>query len=128
MVAGLVVGGGGVWFLTRRPAPSPPPAGVPLSLAQDRAHRVSDLRYRLSLTIPESRSEPVRGHLTASFELRDARQPLALDFAQPADHVSAIVINGHAADVRAGNGHLMMPTRRLQEGANQIDLDFVAGD
>ena len=128
MIAGLMVGGGGVWLFTRRPAPTPPAAGVPLSLAQERASRVSDLRYALSLTIPVARRDPVRGHLTASFVLRDARRPIAFDFAQPADHVSAITVNGHAVEVHAGNGHVMIPTRRLEEGANRIQFDFVAGD
>ena len=70
----------------------------------------------------------MRGHVVASFSLRDRARPLAFDFAHPANHVSAIVANGRTVDVRAANGHLIIPARRLAEGSNRIEFDFMAGD
>ncbi len=128
VLAGLALGGGGVWLLTRRPPPPPPATGIPQSLAEERAARVSNLAYALSLSVPERRRDPVRGRVIVSFSLKDARRPLAFDFAPGADHVSALLANGRSVAVGAANGHLVLPARRLKEGANRIELEFTAGD
>src|SRR5437870_1004900 len=88
------IAAGGVWLLTHRPAPPLPAAGVPLALAEDRARRITDLRYDLSLSVPPSRTDPIQGRLIASFTLADATQPLAFDFAQPVDHLVRTLANG----------------------------------
>ena len=54
--------------------------GVPLRLAEDRADRISDLEYELTLRIPASVDEPIDGLMLAAFNLSDAGRPLALDF------------------------------------------------
>src|SRR5512132_1416568 len=63
--------------------PAPPGEGVPLSLARDRARRISHLRYELHFTIPPQAAAPLRGRVTLRFTLRDASQPLVLDFSPP---------------------------------------------
>ena len=60
-----------------------PDAGIPLWLAEDRARRVSDLRYEIHLRIPARKTDPVTGRLAATFALHGADSPLAFDFAQP---------------------------------------------
>src|SRR6185436_7770186 len=57
-----------------------PEAGVSEALARDRASRISQLRYDLSLAIPSDRQAPVAGRVTITFELSDASKPLAIDF------------------------------------------------
>ena len=113
--------------IERRPPPAAPP-GVPLALADERAARVSDLRYALSLTVPPSRSEPVRGRIVASFSLSDARTPLYFDFAQEADRLVSVVANGRAMDAPPINGHVAIPARRLNAGPTVIEYEFIAGD
>ena len=71
-------------------APPPAAAGVPLTLAQARAARVSALRYELRFVVPAVVTEPVAGTEMIRFELADASAPLALDFSEPADRISAL--------------------------------------
>jgi aminopeptidase N len=74
------------------PRVSPNPmleSGVSFALAEDRAHRISDLRYDLRFSIPASPAEPVTGEATLAFDLSDASRPLVLDFLPSAAGVSA---------------------------------------
>ena len=123
----IAAAGAGAYLWTRR-TPEAPAAGIPLGLADDRAARVSNLRYDVKFQIPSKRSEPVRGSLTARFTLSDAGQALSFDFAQPADQVGAVRANQTAIEPVIGNGHIVIPSRGLVAGDNQIEIDFVAGD
>ena len=44
--------------------PAPPAPGVPLSLAEERARRLSDLRYDLHVSVPRDVASPVTGEAT----------------------------------------------------------------
>ena len=101
-----------------------PGAGVPLELAGDRAARISNLRYQLHFSIPESQAEPVRGRATIRFDLRDATAPLALDFAGPFAAVS--LADGGRAEM--ANEHLVIPPSSLKQGANEIAIEFQSAD
>ncbi len=65
-------------------ADTPPGPGIPLPLAQERARRISDLRYDLHFSIAAEPGSPITGrvgdHVSRS---EDARRSLALDFAPP---------------------------------------------
>ncbi|HEV3215096.1 MAG TPA: M1 family aminopeptidase [Vicinamibacterales bacterium] len=102
--------------------------GIPQALAVDRAGKIRSLRYGLSLSIPERKQDPIRGHETLRFDLTDASQPLQLDFAQPADRVSSITANGKALSVDSAHGHLILPAASLGRGTNELSVDFTAGD
>ena len=67
--------------------------GVPETLARERAEAISSLRYELSFGIPEKRTEAIRGSETVRFALR-APHRVVLDFAQPRDRVSTILVGG----------------------------------
>jgi aminopeptidase N len=101
-----------------------PGPGVPLTLAQERARRVSDLRYDLRFAIPADRSAPITGAVTIAFTLADASRPLALDFVKPA----RITGGRDAAGLAVTDEHVIVPPARLREGHNEISLEFVAGD
>jgi aminopeptidase N len=115
-----------VWLIPRDPPA--PPAGVPLALAEARAARVSDLRYEATFKIPGRRDEPVQGRVEVTFELADPTQPLALDFAQPTDHLKKVTANAHDLPARVQNGHVVIPPRALVKGRNSVELQFTAGD
>ncbi len=102
--------------------------GVSLALAEDRARRVSDLRYALSLTVPRDPGAPLAGRATLRFHLADATSPLVLDFETTRDHVHTLEVNGAAAPIVFEAGHLEVPAAALGEGANEIRIDFTAGD
>jgi aminopeptidase N len=128
LILGLIVGVGvAVYFVLRR-EPPPPAAGVPLALAEDRAARVSSLRYELRFHIPAKRDEPIAAHLSAAFSLRDAAAPLAFDFAQSTDHLKTVEANGHQVTPRVQNGHVVIPARALVAGENAVEIEFIAGD
>ncbi|MCC7010901.1 MAG: hypothetical protein IT184_18965 [Acidobacteria bacterium] len=118
--------GGLIWHLSHR-AVVPDP-GVPLALARDRAARVRDLRYAVSLHLPASLADPVTGRVTISFTLSDASSALALDFRQPASHLRRVVARNRDVAVSPVNGHIVLPASALEVGRNTIDLEFVAGD
>ena len=103
-------------------------AGVPLELARDRRARIEDLRYRIDLSIPAEREEPITGVLEAGFRLSDAETPLAFDFAAAAGEVRAVFVNGGEVDVDWRDEHLVIAAEELEIGDTEVKIDFVAGD
>jgi aminopeptidase N len=125
VVALAAAAGTYVWM---RRDPEPPAAGVPLGLAQDRAARISNLRYEAKFQVPARREEPVRGSVMARFALADTNRPVAFDFAQPPEQVGAVRANQRTIQPVVANGHIVIPTSALVAGENAIELEFVAGD
>jgi len=105
----------------------PPGPGIPLALAEDRARRISDLRYDLHFVVPDARTERLQGTARIAFTLSDASRPLALDFAPP-DGVRSVSIGGTAARLEASTDHLVIPASHLREGRNEVTIAFTAGD
>jgi aminopeptidase N len=97
--------------------------GVPFARADDRARRVTDLRYELRFAIPDRPAEPVRGEATISFHLSDASRPLALDFLP-----SAAGVTRASVPLGAAPEHLLIAPADLREGANRITIAFTAPD
>ena len=102
--------------------------GVALTLAQERAARIRDVRYDLRFSVPETMTAAVTGSVTLQFTLTDPSRPLVLDFAGSPDSVR---------DVRAGatlvrsdirNEHIVIPASALRQGGNTITLSFDASD
>ncbi|HEX6324365.1 MAG TPA: M1 family aminopeptidase [Vicinamibacterales bacterium] len=122
-----------VFLVTRlrdRPVfePAVPDAGIPLTLAEDRAQRVTDLRYFVTLRVPAAKDQPIRSRMVATFRLLDAGEGLAFDFAQPSDKLLAVTANGGGVTPRVENGHVVIPAGTLLEGDNRVEMDFIAGD
>ena len=109
------------------PADTPPGPGVPLTLAEERAKRIKDVRYDLQLSIPAEASAPVTGRVTISFQLTDASRPLALDFA-PRDCMRGARVGGKPVTLATTVDHLIVPAAELRDGRNEISIDFVAGN
>jgi aminopeptidase N len=116
-----------VWLVVQR-EPPPPGPGIPLTVAETRASRITDLRYQATFRVPAARRDPVRGNLVATFMLSNARAPLAFDFAQPNERLLSVNANGRAIPARITDGHILIPPARLVRGANRIELEFLAGD
>lgn len=120
------------WWLAQRMGSrivtvTPPAAGISQTLASERAANISSVRYALALNIPSQKQEPVRGTVTVRLVVAE-RAPLIFDFAQPAEKVSSIQVNGQTVAVRAEHGHLVVPAESLKRGENVIDISFTAGD
>src|SRR5205823_7906411 len=109
--------------------PGAPEPGVSASLAQQRARRISDLRYNLSFSIPSDRNASIAGRAAIAFRLTDASEPLVIDFnPNRARAVHAIESNGTAIEARHINQHLVVPAAALHAGGNVVTIDFDAGD
>ena len=113
----------GAWPQTADPAP-----GVARALAEQRAGRVSDLRYELRLSIPPQKDQPITGRNVVRFKLARSDQALVLDFDPDRPQPVGITSNGQPTEARSVNGHLVIPPERLMHGENVIEIDFTAGD
>jgi aminopeptidase N len=107
---------------------SAPAAGVPLSLAEERARRISGLRYDLDFSVPAAISEPLRGRAAIKFSLSDSSAPLALDFSEPKERITSLTGNGRPTSFDVVNGHIVLPASALARGENEIAIEFLAGD
>jgi aminopeptidase N len=105
-----------------------PAAGVPLDVATRRAAVVRNLRYDLSLSIPDARSSPIEGSVAIRFVLKDAASPLVLDFETSRDHVKSVESNGRPVAFTYVNGHIVIPPAALAAGENTVRILFTAGD
>ncbi len=124
----VLAAGAAALFVLRRPAPAPPEAGIPDSLASERAARITDLRYDVTFRIPAKRTDAVSGHLRATFTLSDATRPLAFDFAQPAERLLAMHANARIIEPNVQRQHVIIPADALVAGDNLVEFEFVAGD
>lgn len=104
--------------------------GISEALAEDRAARISDLSYEVSLDIPAARAEPIKGSITARFTLSHVKAPLAFDFAQPSEKFLGATVNGTPApEATSADGHIVVTAGSLLPGRqNEITLQFIAGD
>ncbi|MQA31516.1 MAG: aminopeptidase [Luteitalea sp.] len=115
---------------TNRGGAQPPPAaGISTALAEERAARLSDLRYDLSFRLPGDRRERVTGRVTITFRLQNPSMPLALDFApgRP-DAIRSVTAGDVPIEARVADGHVVLPSSALRAGLNTIAIDFDAGD
>jgi aminopeptidase N len=110
-----------------QPADQPAGPGIPVALAEERAQRMSDLRYDLQFSVPREPTAFITGRVTISFVLEDATRPLALDLASP-QRVTTAAINGKPSAVVRLPDHLVMPASDLRAGKNEVTIEFVAGD
>jgi aminopeptidase N len=105
-----------------------PAAGVPLDIATRRAAAISNLRYELTLSIPDTLATPLTGSTTIRFDLKDAASPLVIDFETSREHVKSVAANGKPAAFTYTNGHIVVPAASLVAGANTVAIGFNAGD
>lgn len=96
--------------------------GVSTLLARDRAARVSDVRYDLTLDL--TARDSASGRLVARFALRRARDVI-LDFRGP--FLGQVRANGRlVTDVEFNKHHILIPAKYLRQGANRLDFEFSA--
>ncbi len=105
-----------------------PDSGVPLAVATHRAANITNLRYELALSIPDTVSAPLTGTTTLRFALKDPKAPLVIDFETSRDHVTSVETNGSPATFTYVNGHIVVPAASLVAGDNTIRIAFKAGD
>ena len=81
------------------PSNGVPDTGVPLTLAQ--CPGGPDIRISgmiLHFTIPAAATEPLAGRSTIRFQLKEASAPLPLDFSEPAQRITSLLVNGRTVE------------------------------
>ncbi|HUB18671.1 MAG TPA: M1 family aminopeptidase, partial [Acidobacteriaceae bacterium] len=99
------------------------PDGIPRSLAESRAARVSDLHYQLDYNLVP-RAPTTDATETLRFNLTNNAQPLLLDFRDGA--VSSLTLNGAPISTAIDHGHLILPAANLRPGPNTVEAHFTA--
>ncbi|MCA1586480.1 MAG: hypothetical protein LC791_17480 [Acidobacteria bacterium] len=121
-----------ILFTLVSPAPADadenPASGISRSLAESRSARISNLRYELHLWIEKLAGEAIVGRNIIRLDLTDNAAPLTLDFATSPAHVKRLEANGRPATFKWVNGHIVVAAEALKTGANEVSIDFTAGD
>ena len=100
-----------------------PGKGVSRDLARQRAARITNLRYRLSLELgPGTDRMPGRAEIT--FDL-NGTDPAILDFRDGS--IRDVTVNGSAAVADQVDGHIVIPGRYFGAKRNTIALQFESG-
>jgi len=107
---------------------STPESGVSRTLAEQRSRTLSEIRYELTFTIPDSLQERIRGEETIRFNLSVNGQPFVIDFNAPPESVLSVQMQGKELAYEVTNGHIVIPRDSLQRGQNAISIEFLAGD
>ncbi|WP_460617670.1 M1 family aminopeptidase [Hymenobacter ruber] len=118
---------------TLRPTPSVEPAppitsGVSEVLAQARRATSSSVAYNLSFTIPAQKDEPIEVVEQVSFNLKDNRHPVQLDFKAPTEYLHRLTLNGQQLAIDHHDEHLVLPAAGLKLGHNVVKIDLRAGE
>ncbi len=95
-----------------------PETGISEALAAERSSRISNLRYELSLEVPEQRDRPLLGKARIRFDLKQPEKAVVLDFAPGAANITRA-----NTDWKAENGHLILPP-----GTKDFEVEFRLGD
>ena len=100
-------------------------AGVPQSLARERAASIRNVRYALSLDV--TRRDTAYGSVNVQFTRTNARD-VVLDFRGLG--VDSVIANGTALDAKLPSvwdrAHVRVPARALRAGANNVRLVFAS--
>jgi aminopeptidase N len=105
-----------------------PKPGVAKDLAVMRKACIASPFYRLKVSIPALKSEPIAASLDLSFEFNATVQDLILDFTPGAGSIRVLQLNGQSCNWRYVNGHIIIPARQARLGTNRLRIDFNMGE
>ncbi|MBE0651607.1 MAG: hypothetical protein IH595_12315 [Bacteroidales bacterium] len=108
--------------------PLPLQKGVSIELNNLRKATISEPVYKLYFNIPEQKTDPIAGNLTLSFNLKNKKYPVILDFQNSKQFIHQVIANGKISHYDFKNEHVIIPVNELNKGTNIIKIDFTAGD
>ena len=119
-----------VWFLLTgcQPEEVDTSPGVSRKLAEHRAETLSNIRYDLRLSIPDSLHQKIRGELSVHFDLKTASQPVVLDFTGPRESVLTVLMDRRLIPYQVIDEHIIIPRSVFERGSNSIEIVFWAGE
>jgi aminopeptidase N len=103
--------------------------GVSKELAEVREKQLSDITYSVFFDIPDSLNEEIKGKVTIKFMFSTSEnEPLIIDFQNTKEKILAVKINQQSGKYKFENQHIIIPRRKLKEGNNTIEIDFISTD
>lgn len=98
------------------------PEGIPRKLARQRAVNISDVHYKLWLSL-SSHATDIPGSIEITFALKQPSETL-IDYSDGL--LKGMVINGQTGETKAQSGHIILPAASLHAGQNTVDLKFTS--
>ena len=98
------------------------PEGLPRQLAREQAANISDVHYKLSLTLTPHATD-VPGTVEITFALERPTETL-LNYRD--GELKSVRINGNAVEARTANGHIFIPAGSLHAGQNTMRAEFIS--
>jgi aminopeptidase N len=105
-----------------------PDKGVSFALNENRKATIDSIHYDLELDIPESKKAAIKGKERISFLLKNASEPVILDFSADSTHLISVKVKGEDVGYAFNNEHIVIDAEDLKEGKNEVEIEFVAGD
>lgn len=102
--------------------------GVSLELAQYRKKYLSDIHYHLSMHIPAEKDLAVSGKVTIDFHQSRAQRGVVIDFRGGQQNIHQVLVNGNADDYQYLNQHIILSSRHIFPGKNQVEIQFTSTD
>lgn len=104
-------------------------SGVSYELAQSRKSTISEIKYELSLKIPENKRERISGTEVLYFNYKKQNDaPLQIDFKEDTSSMLSVSVNGQTVRPVLNNEHVIIDAQYLKSGSNRIDFTFLAGN
>jgi aminopeptidase N len=104
-------------------------SGVNIELAKLRDKQINNVVYYLNFIIPSDINTSILGNEKIEFEYKNINnQALLIDFRNPESNIKELKINGKKASILFYNEHIIIKNKKLKEGKNEIEIDFIAGD
>ena len=101
--------------------------GVSRELASFRKEGLSDVRYRLFFSIPESREEAVSGTVELSSRM-ETKQPMIIDFRGGQEQVRSLSVNGKEVPYEVRDEHIRIAANWMEIGENRVEIAFMPAD
>jgi len=107
-----------------------PEPGVSRDLAEQRFQLLTNISYHISLNIPSSLNQPIRGQTEIKFrsDTLSPDVPLILDFEEAKNRLDSLSLDHKPVHYETTNGHIVIPGSELKAGSHTLNLTYRAGD
>ena len=102
--------------------------GISLELAKFRKQQISALHYNLEFSIPRKKNEVINSFLKVALTISNLEHPLILDFNEKSENLKSIAVNGEEIGIRHEQEHLIIDSKYLKSGINEVEIEFIAGE
>lgn len=102
--------------------------GISIELAKFRKQQISNIQYGLNFSIPEDKEQDIPALLELSLTISSLEHPLILDFNSELKNIKSIAVNGESTEIKHEKEHIIIESKYLKEGSNELEIEFIAGN